>query len=826
MSNSGKPAITGLTQGKSPTQQQVLCKQLSEILLAWLKPKFDAVFDKVDDSLFDQAENSGSNNYQQQFFETMRMLRVEREDIEQAFLTNIRQGWRQVKSPDEINKKVDINKLSLMHKDELEEQVANDTMIDRVQNNCRHSLDFLMKRCQVLMPNIHEQELPFHPSFICQSFSKALVKLEIEISCKLIILKLFDRQLLSLLSECFQQANQVCVDNGVLVDLSSSSIANPNTRVSSTLNNANIPVQNSSNANGTIQQAPASGNFNALRNLLAQGPSSTMTGTLMGENEYSELTPNITSSDLSALRELINQPGNNNWGTPHVPALRLPTPTQALSGNEFGTSLNQAHIAQAHIAQAPELISILSQLQTTPVNQESGQIIPLEEIQKMVQEKLNSKTVKQVDGDALNLVAMLFEFILGDKQLSIHMKELLGRLQIPMLKVAVLDHEFFSDALHPARLLLNGLAQAGQAWSPQESLDDDRYYQVLAKIVYRVSSEFKEDMTLFIDLNEKLNKLLASQKRRQGANEHKVKLAEEAQVQLQLSQSQASEEITDLCKDKSVPDFLLEFLSGQWTQVFTKAILTNNKDQHRQATQIVQQLIWSIQPKQMSLNRQEFLQVVPTLLKNIKTSSKEFKFKEDTMQDFFDKLQRIHLGEVSLTDYQESPADIDLSEFEDLGQTSESQSHEAKTTPDLSEFEDLGLKKKVFSEPDNNEADLQETPADNVINFIGNSNTDLPKVETPSCAPIYYEQVDNLTLGARFDLTKNGETIRCNLAVVIKSIGKYIFVNRHGFKVDEKNTDEMAQALQDGNLKHMDDSQLFDRALEAVIGSLRQHQTG
>ena len=45
-------------------------------------------------------------------------------------------------------------------------------------------------------------------------------------------------------------------------------------------------------------------------------------------------------------------------------------------------------------------------------------------------------------------------------------------------------------------------------------------------------------------------------------------------------------------------------------------------------------------------------------------------------------------------------------------------------------------------------------------------------------------------------------------------------------KVDEKNTDEMAMALQDGNLKHLDDSQLFDRALEAVIGSLRQHQAG
>ena len=819
MSSSGKPAITGLTQGKSPTHQQVLCKQLSEILLAWLKPKFNAVFDKVDDSLFDQAERSGSNNYQQQFFETMRMLRVERETIEQSFLSNIRNGWRQVKSPDEINKKVDINNLSLMHKDELEEQVANDTMIDRVQNTCGKSLDFLMQRCQVLMPNIHQQALPFHPHFICQSFSKALGELELEISCKLIILKLFDRQLLSLLSECFQQANQICVDNGVLTDLNSSSIAS--SRASSVTSNASTPVLGENNTNGSTHQTPAPANFNALRNLLPQGLSSTMAGSPMGQNDHSEFSPNITSVDLSALRNLINQPENNNWGTPHPPALHLSGPSQSL--NDAGGAIP---LSQANIAHAPELISILSQLQTTPLNQESGQIIPLEEIQKMVEEKLHSKSVKQVDGDALNLVAMLFEFILGDKQLSVHMKELLGRLQIPMLKVAVLDHDFFSDALHPARLLLNGLARAGQAWNPSENLNDDRYYQILAKIVYRVSSEFKEDMTLFSDLNEKLNKLLASQKRRQGANEHKLKIAEEAQVQRQLSQTQAIEEITEVCEDSQAPEFLLDFLSSQWSQVLSTAILTNEEDKLDQARQVIQQLIWSIQPKQMSLNRQDFLQVVPTLLRTIKTSGKKFKFEEGIMQDFFDKLQRIHLGEVSLADYQENPNDVDLSEFEDLGQAHESQTHEDQTGPDLSEFDDLGLKRKIFSAPDDNEASSQETIENNVISLGTKLDTDVQNIETPSCAPIYYEQVSNLALGARFDLTKNEETIRCNLAVVIKSIGKYIFVNRHGFKVDEKNTDEMAQALQDGNLKHLDDSQLFDRALEAVIGSLRQHQTG
>jgi hypothetical protein len=65
---------------------------------------------------------------------------------------------------------------------------------------------------------------------------------------------------------------------------------------------------------------------------------------------------------------------------------------------------------------------------------------------------------------------------------------------------------------------------------------------------------------------------------------------------------------------------------------------------------------------------------------------------------------------------------------------------------------------------------------------------------------------------------------RCKLAAIISFSGKYIFVNRNGVKVAELSGHELAQCFDRGQVNLLDENQLFDRALESVIGNLRQLQ--
>ena len=94
-----------------------------------------------------------------------------------------------------------------------------------------------------------------------------------------------------------------------------------------------------------------------------------------------------------------------------------------------------------------------------------------------------------------------------------------GDLQIPVLKVALVDSTFFSRKTHPARILLNKLAEAGLGWGPSVS-EDDNAYRLLAQIVNRIIDDFDEDISLFSEAAQEIERFL---------QEDKERLREEAQ---------------------------------------------------------------------------------------------------------------------------------------------------------------------------------------------------------------------------------------------------------------------------------------------------------
>ena len=85
--------------------------------------------------------------------------------------------------------------------------------------------------------------------------------------------------------------------------------------------------------------------------------------------------------------------------------------------------------------------------------------------------------------------------------------------------------------------------------------------------------------------------------------------------------------------------------------------------------------------------------------------------------------------------------------------------------------------------------------------------------------------VGNITQGSWFEMqSEDGQKFRSRLAAIIRATGKYIFVNRSGVKVAEETRMSLALALKSGRLQVLDDGMLFDRALEAVIGNLRNNR--
>ena len=85
-----------------------------------------------------------------------------------------------------------------------------------------------------------------------------------------------------------------------------------------------------------------------------------------------------------------------------------------------------------------------------------------------------------------------------------------------------------------------------------------------------------------------------------------------------------------------------------------------------------------------------------------------------------------------------------------------------------------------------------------------------------------FERVDALVIGSWVEVhQQEGNKFRCRLAAIIRATGRYIFVNRSGMKVAEHTRLTLAQSIKLKQISLLDDSLLFDRALESVIGNLR-----
>src|SRR5262249_998264 len=141
----------------------------------------------------------------------------------------------------------------------------------------------------------------------------------------------------------------------------------------------------------------------------------------------------------------------------------------------------------------------------------------LHNVLRDLQESPLGAKANQLESMTIEMVAMLFDFIFETKDLPDGIKALLARLQIPVLKAAMLDGAFFAKKGHPSRLLVNALAEAGLGWSPAMG-QEDPLYRKIDGIVHRILDGFTDNLAIFDELREELETFLAEEEKAAEAN--------------------------------------------------------------------------------------------------------------------------------------------------------------------------------------------------------------------------------------------------------------------------------------------------------------------
>ncbi|MGH8354841.1 MAG: DUF1631 family protein, partial [Pseudomonas sp.] len=186
-----------------------------------LREALQALFDNADDTLFEMADRATSNAEQNTFFEAMRDLRLKRKSIERGFLQKVSEAFAALNQY-EVGKApqldaLSFDSLSLVQNDELEESVALDVMVAKVMSRDGIALHHLTTRLNSLVSQkVEDKSNPLGPRALCESFLEACRSLGVEIKVKLIILKLFEKYVLSDLDQLYAEANQLLVSAWVL----------------------------------------------------------------------------------------------------------------------------------------------------------------------------------------------------------------------------------------------------------------------------------------------------------------------------------------------------------------------------------------------------------------------------------------------------------------------------------------------------------------------------------------------------------------------------------------------------------------------------------
>jgi len=407
--------------------------------------------------------------------------------------------------------------------------------------------------------------------------------------------------------------------------------------------------------------------------------------------------------------------------------------------------------------------------------------------------------VSQLNQKMINLVNMLFEYIWDDPDLAEPMRSLLSRMQIPLLKVALVDEAFFGAGSHPARQLLNEMAKAALSWEEPERFrgkkQQDPLYELLHDIVQRVLNEFDQDVSLFGLLLQQLRDFTRKEQRRAKLIAQRTVDTAKGEAKSEQARQQAHQSLDDLLAQYPSPSSLMDLMHQAWARCLHMVLL-----KHGQAS-----LVW-----------QQQLQLAESVCAIVVRLREHAGAKPKAQLQRLGQLlgaMRKQLTDVGYDEYQLKPLFNRL-----VADCKRSVVAEPADTKPAQEPLKQSVQERVAQDLD---SAFEQTKSVR----LASAQADPAAVKAPASIKVdadFVKQAKALKPGAWLEFSESGSKRRCRLAAIVSSIGRYIFVDRMGKKLLELDLASLAQDLERGALRVLDEGMLFDRALEAVIGDLRQ----
>lgn len=691
------------------------------------------VLGKADDWLFDLAQK-GEVLIGSPHMDSMRTLRMARTPLENSFKRHFDSSFESMRNG--IQQDLNVGRvLSLVADDELEVQLASEFVVEAVMNAHGPALNVIAQRFAALV-SVQQLEPSLNPlsaANLANSIYIAQRDVQLPPSVRVVLYKYFERELVQSLGSLLTELNARMSAAGIRSEL-----GNPRP-VDAAPEPVPVPAaQHASQGNTDDKQM-----FDALCTMLhAFRPQ--MGGGAAGN-------PNMAAGAGRADTGFSAAQGFSSAGTSSNER------PMAMAEMVSVLSLLQRQVPQAvHAAMMDPKVSLAHDLKKEMLRSAKNIGLPMDQIR-----------LSQDDEDAVDLVGMLFDVLFDERDFEQLARGLMSRLVVPYVKAAVLDRRLFMNKGHPARRLLNSLAEAVEG-NKGEGPQERELLQKAENTVDTLVADFNEDMAIFETLEQELRSFLDQHRRRMELAERRATEAQRGQERLEQARTLASAELAKRVSGLNLPVAVDDFFSRCWAHHLSMIALREGPDsQPWNAALGVADALLELLPNAEHPNRRAIAPSMINMREPLETVLASSGITGESAQQTIRGLQ------ISMESMVQQPATVQIA-----------------VVPATEERKPL---LSVVSNKDALDYHVEDIPV-----------------------------LRNLAVGMWVHLAADDDKLHpAKLSWISPISSRLMFVNRRGVRVLVASLEELAAMKKQGKLIVREQENLFDQAMQSVMGRLK-----
>jgi len=224
------------------------------------------------------------------------------------------------------------------------------------------------------------------------------------------------------------------------------------------------------------------------------------------------------------------------------------------------------------------------------------------------------------DRATIEIVALLFQSILTDERIPASVRVWFARLQMPVLRVAMAEPEFFAEMDHPARRLIDRMGSCVMGFDTGSRSVGDLLQKEIKRIAQVVEAYPDTGRRVFQTVLTEFESFLEHYfKNENEASRVGVSLAQQIEQRETLT-IQYTIELRTRLNEVPVQEGVRDFLFHVWADVLAMSALQSGKQgpDVKAMKRAAADLIWSASAKVSREERGEVLRRLPTLLKTIR----------------------------------------------------------------------------------------------------------------------------------------------------------------------------------------------------------------